>query len=585
VPIMLSKPRPLAEVASRPPIEREQLEPSTTTPGSVPAEEASGVYLPEGSRSERYIAAALFVLSLLYLCIFRHYSLIDADEGIVLQGAQRILDGQVLYRDFFSFFTPGSYYFNALLFRVFGDSFLVARTAVAFIGAAFSPITYLLTRRVCSREIGLLVTGLMTITALPVRFLVLHNWDSTLLACLALYCAVRWLESPHAKWAFATGSLVALTGLFEQSKGAGLLLGLGLGFLIITFGDRQRRLFARAQVVAVAIGLTWPLVVTVIFFASQHALIAMLAGWLWPLQHYSTANRVSYGYLSFSDNTLHTIFFSGSWAIRLPTILAISPSFWIPLLPLFGVALLPRLVADIWRGRSARPEWAYYVLVSSAVSGLLLSVVAVRADVVHFVYLQPIFFLVLAWILDGRGIRVPFVRRLGPVAGFCVALPLLTMAMPLLVRAAGSHYTLVTRRGVVNTPIKDTVVEHVQAHVAPGERILVYPYMPFFYYLTSTYSPTRFEYYQPGMHTREQSLDFLSQLKAHPVRVVLWEPAFSEHIRYSWPNTRARDLASDPVADYIAQEYRSCAYLESALNFHFLFMVRKDSVCPLVETN
>jgi len=104
---------------------------------------------PERSRSERYIALVIFLLSFFYLCIFRRYSGIDPDEGIILQGAQRILDGQVLYRDFFSFFTPGSYYLVALLFRVFGDSYLVAHTALVFLGAAFSPITYLLARRVC----------------------------------------------------------------------------------------------------------------------------------------------------------------------------------------------------------------------------------------------------------------------------------------------------------------------------------------------------------------------------------------------------------------------------------------------------
>ena len=37
----------------------------------------------------------------------------------------------------------------------------------------------------------------MTLTTLPYRFEVLHNWDSTLWACLAVYCAVRWLESPR----------------------------------------------------------------------------------------------------------------------------------------------------------------------------------------------------------------------------------------------------------------------------------------------------------------------------------------------------------------------------------------------------
>src|ERR1044071_7922609 len=165
---------------------------------------------PESSRLERLIAAALFVVSFLYLCLFRRATWIDLDEGIILQGAQRILDGQVLYRDFFSFFTPGSYYLLALVFRVFGDSYLVAHTLLAVVGAGFSPVTYLLSRRVCGRQTSLLVTGLMTITALPLRFVILHNWDSTLLVCLALYCAVRLLESSSTKWAFSAASFASL---------------------------------------------------------------------------------------------------------------------------------------------------------------------------------------------------------------------------------------------------------------------------------------------------------------------------------------------------------------------------------------
>src|SRR6476660_410974 len=178
---------------------------------------------PELDPRDRAIAVAIFVLTLAYLWLFRRYTSMEPDEGIVLEGAQRILCGQVLYRDFFSYFTPGSYYFLALLFKVFGNSFLVARPALVFFGGIYSVISYLLARRVCSRGIALWVAAVVTLTTIPYRFEVLHNWDSTLWACLAVYGAVRWLESPHWKWAFATGSLASLTFLFEQSKGAGLI--------------------------------------------------------------------------------------------------------------------------------------------------------------------------------------------------------------------------------------------------------------------------------------------------------------------------------------------------------------------------
>jgi hypothetical protein len=69
----------------------------------------------------------LFVASCLYLRVFYDYSNLNGDEGIVLQGAQRILNGEILHRDLFSFLPPGSYYWMALLFKIFGSSILVAR--------------------------------------------------------------------------------------------------------------------------------------------------------------------------------------------------------------------------------------------------------------------------------------------------------------------------------------------------------------------------------------------------------------------------------------------------------------------------
>jgi hypothetical protein len=146
--------------------------------------------------------------------------------------------------------------------------------------------------------------------------------------------------------------------------------------------------------------------------------------------------------------------------------------------------------------------------------------------------------------------------------------------------------TVTTRRGTLTTRTRDEVAEYVQARVPSGEQILIYPYEPTYYYLTRTYNPTGYEYYQPGMHTKAQALDLLSELKSHPPRVVLYELGFAGHIRNSWPNTQARDLISDPVADYIVREYRVCTSLTSAASndcigrFQFLFMIRKDLACP-----
>jgi 4-amino-4-deoxy-L-arabinose transferase-like glycosyltransferase len=530
---------------------------------------------PEGSRSERYLALVIFLLSFFYLCIFRRYSGVDPDEGIILQGAQRILEGQVLYRDFFSFFTPGSYYFVALLFRLFGDSYLVAHTALALLGAAFAPITYLLARRMCSRQASLLVTGLMTVTALPWRFIVIHNWDSTLWACLALYCAVRLLESPSVPWAFAASTFTSLTGLFEQSKGAGLLLGLGAGFLIIAIESRPSKIFTRTQWIAIVLGLAWPFLITLSYFASRHALTTMLASWFWPLQHYSGANRVPYAYDNLTGEARHRMFDAASPGLRLFAMLVFSARSWIPYLPLFAVALLVRLAVRRWRRVSIGPVWAYYVLVSATISGLLLSIIITRADYLHFLYLQPVFFLALAWLLDGRTIRRRFLTLVAPVVGFCLAMSLLAVAGQLMLQVRTDNL-VVTRRGVIAMPRPDRAIEYVQTHVAPAEKILVYPYQSTYYYLTQTYSPTRFDFYQPGMHTAQQLQEMLAEFSAHPTRAVLYEPTFTDHLREAWPNTPQSAFARDALADYIVREYHTCATFGSEM----MFMMRNDLTCP-----
>jgi 4-amino-4-deoxy-L-arabinose transferase-like glycosyltransferase len=532
------------------------------------------------SRRDQVFALALFFATLAYLWLFRRYSSIEPDEGIVLQGAQRILRGQVLYRDFFSFLTPGSYYFLALQFKTFGSSFLVARIGLIFVGGIYSVMTYMLARRVCSRGSALFVVGLAAVTTLPYRFEVLHNWDSTLWACLAVYCALRWMESRQWKWTFGTGSLASVTFLFEQSKGVGLLLGLAIGLTAITLLDRQSNLWHGSHVLGLVAGLIWPFVITLAYFATQESTALMIADWFWPLHHYSLANRVPYGYQNWSESTRHLLFDTGPLPVRLVTILAVSPCFLIPLLPLIAVGLLVYWIFQMWRVRARRSVSAYYVLVCAAVSGLLVSVVIGRADIIHFIYLQPLFCLVLAWMVDGRDIPGRVFRVWKPVFIAYLATAFLLFSIPLLMRAVGAPHRVETRRGVIAAPAKDTVVKYVQAHTVSNETILVYPYLPLYYYLTDTYSPTRYEYFQPGMHTPEQAGEALSALAAKRVRVVLFEASFWEKISNSWPSTPPVAISDDLIAGYIQREYHNCQILNSPSDWRFLFMVRKDLPCP-----
>ena len=531
------------------------------------------------AHTEFAIGIAIFLFCVAYLFAFRRYSSLEPDEGIVLAGAERVLRGEVPYRDFFSFYTPGSFYLVALLFRVFGDSLTVARTSLAVTGASCSVITYVLARRVCPRGIALFAAVLTTITGVAYRFLVLHNWYSTLLCCLALYAAVKLIDSRKSVWAFATGSLATLTILFEQSKGVGLCLGLTAGCLTLHV-MRRAQLFRRSQSLALTFGFLWPFILTFAYFGYHRTLGVMLQDWLWPLRHYTQANHVLYGWQNWSEQARDTIFYTGPVWLRIFKVLAVSPGFLIPIFPLFGVGVFAFTVFQVRTQKVVTREINYYILMGAALSGLLISVAIVRADIIHFIYLVPLWYVVLAWMLGAPEHQSTALITARPYFIAYIAITFGLMAFAILLAATGAQNRVQTRRGIITTSAKDTAVEYVQAHVPVGQEVLVYPYLPLYNYLTATRSPLRYDYFQPGMNTREQAQAIVTSLRSHEARAVLFEPEFAEKFANSWPGTPLTAIADDPVADYIVRNYRVCKVLNSASNWRFEYMVQKDLICP-----
>ena len=318
---------------------------------------------------------------------------------------------------------------------------------------------------------------------------------------------------------------------------------------------------------------------TFVYFAAQHALSPMLADWLWPLRHYSGANHVPYGYQNWSDQARHAMFGHGLGPGLLSG-LVISPCFILPVLPMIASGLLLYLATSRGRLKLAPERWRYYVLVCGAISGLWLSVLVSRSDVLHFVYLGPLLYLVLAWFLDSKNFLSWLPRPVKQLVGWLPFVLFTLLGLALAVSARSASFKLETRRGPVKTPKPDEVLQYTQAHVPAGSKIFVYPYLPLYYYLTATFSPTRYEYLQPGMHTREQDEEAIREIEADHTPVALFEPDFNEKIANSWPNTPIQYVADDPVGDYLLQHYRACKVLKAASGWPFLFMVRKDLPCP-----
>jgi dolichyl-phosphate-mannose-protein mannosyltransferase len=538
--------------------------------------------VPEHSRSELLIALAVFFCACLYLWPLRNFVTFAGVEGFTLVGAERILRGQIPYRDFSAFYTLGSFYQTAILFKLFGDSLAVARTALLAYAGIFAAITYLLTRRIYGRSAALFAAAMLIFGCIPTNFMALHNWDSTLLALLAIYCAQRLLDAPNHIWSFFLGFTTALTLLTEESKGAGLLLGLGIAAVTLSLLHCNRQFTCIENICSAAAGFAIPSLLTLGYFASKHAAAAMLETCLWPLRHYSVVNRVTYGFPLISAWDMREIYTSGPWGERIFLIIFTSPLFLIPALALLVVAVtLYSIVLRCNTGTSKALD--VRVLGGCIFFGVFLATLATRrTDTAHLQFLTPLFMYLVPSLLDIKHPSVDSLYRARPVVACLLLFSFTCFGMVKLLKAWTHTATMETRRGMVRVDSADEIIRYVQDNVGPGQHLYVHPYQPFYSYMTGTVNPTRFDFLQPGMATADQYQSAIHDLATDQTPVVLLDTAFADTISQLYPSTPLRALVNDPVADYILKHYRICQVLNSSPPQHgiFYFMVRTDLSCP-----
>lgn len=164
------------------------------------------------SRADRPVIAVLLIAAAALFVWLRPYGLIVNDEGWLVYPVLRMLEGDVLYRDVFTYYAPLRYHVIELAFALFGPSLLLMR----------------------SIWIGLLLVSVMGCYRVARRFVA----PSLALLPAIAYGLVPgpWHKSPYA---FCTVLfLLALARAFEQpSRSRVLLLGATAGLTLITRQD------------------------------------------------------------------------------------------------------------------------------------------------------------------------------------------------------------------------------------------------------------------------------------------------------------------------------------------------------------
>ena len=517
----------------------------------------------QGARYELIGAVILTAAALRYWLLYFNRSTNLLDEGSQAAQALRIMHGELIYRDFFTVVTPGSYYTVAWLFQIFGTNLMVMRWAVLGLGLGILIATLVAARPVMAWPFAAAAALMTTVWG---WFLVAPNfysWQAAFFALIALCCYLRSVDQPRSTWLVWAGVASGMTVLVKQNVGAYTFAALLLTIWLSRLFDSQRDVRGRVnRSLRFIAGLCAPIVPVVLLLIVAGAGPYLYESWVYyPLVKYP--QRFA---LPFPSIYPGTDAIAGALAGRLPE--AAAYEVWTQLVLLLPVVVYPLALAALGvlafqfqrRGKLADAHHGHALLAITLVGLLTLLQAWPRADVTHILFsLQPTYILFGYLLFCGwRGLtRLP-----GPRPVIAAAALLVTLAPAAVLLWKGylrtdweyQNYIVALRvdrgRGVLAHGLEahriDWVTRYVTEHAAPDDQIFVVPWAAGFYFLADRSNPTRTDFML--FEDPESYPCILARLDRYQPKYVIYG--------YTWDvdEKHFRDYAR-PVDEYIRTRY------------------------------
>lgn len=480
--------------------------------------------------------------------------LAGGDCGTLIDGAVRIARGQVFARDFFEVMGPGTFYWLAAYFKLFGISILATKICLFVTSLGTGLAMYFLSRQVCTRYRilpALILAGTYFNASWPE---ISHHVDSNFFGLLAIVCAVIWRRSGNKYLLCLAGVLACVTASILQPKGLYLFLA-----LLAWLWTQRRRLSAPLISAGIlALGYFGAAVCILMYFWHEGALRSLFyANVVFPARHYGQANGVPYAFDLIG-------FFWHPWVTgNMPKWVAGLGA--IILAPIVFVAALPALLAIIairteWK--LIMPELSLYWLCGWA---LWLSEFH-RKDIFHLI--QGSALLILLCICALTESQKRSARIILQIVTICTVFLLVFNCGFVLV--AGTRASL-TRVGTIAVIGKEDALQLLDKYAQPGEEVFVYPYCPSLYFLSATTNPTRYSFLVYGYNTPQQFRETVQTLDEKHVKYVLWDTTFGPIAARVFPG-----LPPVETKDLILEPYLESHYAVIQNDHGFLLMERKD---------
>ncbi|MFB3923221.1 MAG: hypothetical protein ACE145_15985 [Terriglobia bacterium] len=464
---------------------------------------------------------------LFFACLYR-IPISDADEGIIADGAERIMRGQIPYRDFFSELGPASFYLQAAIFRVVGESLTAIRMTAWVLGGILSGIVYLLSRRLLSRPAALVPTAAFTMICYPYAYRISHHWWGNLFLLLSILFLAgrngRRVESegnPGKVHLGVAGALVAFTLLAMQSKGVWAVV-MGAAYLILAGRIARGQNWSQAAREGLKRSFwfltSW--VAVIILSVAYFQFRGALGAWVEDNFLFLFTNYRPYVDVPQSDPWL--------MVRRLASIVQQQPSlhFVLYLAGYLFFAFIGPVVAfggAAWRlrrDRSLNPARRVTLLLFLLLGiGAFLSEIH-SPDFVHLVWGAPLMLILLTfeW-REAVHSRRTVVRRLATAGAVFALMLMISTAGRKAANALKVSVPVETRRGTLYVAPEVAgetrrIIDDIQTLVPPGGETFFFPYHAELYFLTSARNPTRYDVLLDEFHSIRQIDEAISTLQA-----------------------------------------------------------------------
>ncbi|MFC1649083.1 ArnT family glycosyltransferase [Patescibacteria group bacterium] len=175
--------------------------------------------------SDRIIVMILFAVVLTKSAFSSRLGFSLIDEGEYLHNALRILNGEIPYRDFFSYQPPLYNYWNILAFKIFGQEVYSPRLLNSIVFAVAVVLFYLIARRFSSKLASFAVSVSFALMELSMERLYYYVF-----VFLGLLTFFKYFRVDDRKL-LISGMLLGVVSLFRFDVGLLYLLGLCAGLL------------------------------------------------------------------------------------------------------------------------------------------------------------------------------------------------------------------------------------------------------------------------------------------------------------------------------------------------------------------